>query len=134
MIFEPKKLNDVERRAHDGLWAAIRLAHKTSTDAGWHRDLSTGQPIIRNKGEMICLMHSELSEAMEAERKGLMDDKLPERPGVEVELADLVIRVFDYAALHGLDLPGAIVDKNRFNQVREDHKPENRAAANGKKF
>ena len=43
-----------------------------------------------------CLFHSELSEAMEGDRKGLMDDHLQEYPMFQVELADFVIRVFDY--------------------------------------
>ena len=42
-------------------------------------------------------MHSELSEALEADRKGLMDSHLPHRDGREVEFADLIIRVLDTA-------------------------------------
>lgn len=88
----------------------------------------------RNKGEAIALMHSELSEALEAERKDLMDDKLPERKGAEVELVDCLIRIFDYAYAFGYDLEGAFHDKMAFNAVREDHKLENRMKTNGKKF
>lgn len=134
MHFEPKKMNDIERRAHDGIWAAMNLAYKTATDAGWYVDPASGKPVERNFGEVIALMHSELSEALEAARKGLMDEKLPERDGREVELADCVIRIFDTCAALGLDLPGAIIEKNRYNRQRADHKLENRAAAGGKKF
>lgn len=123
-----------ELDAISGLRAAIALAHGTAVNSGWHHDLRTGEPIKRNVGEMICLMHSELSEAMEAHRKSLMDDKLTHRPGVEVELADCVIRIFDFAALHNLDLPGAIIEKNRFNQQRLDHKREHRLASGGKAY
>jgi NTP pyrophosphatase (non-canonical NTP hydrolase) len=98
----------------------------------WHD--AEGKPIERNKAELICLMHSELSEAMEAERKGLMDDKLPHRPGVEVELADTLIRIFDYAAAFGLDLEGAYQDKRAFNRTRIDHDHAARNLPGGKKW
>jgi hypothetical protein len=79
-------------------------------------------------------MHSELSEALEAFRKDLTDDKLPHRSGIEVEFADCIIRILDTAAALGLDVAGAVIEKNRFNAQRADHKLENRAAAGGKKF
>ena len=44
----------------------------------------------------VCLFHSELSEAMEGDRKGLMDDHLPNYPMFQVELADFVIRCLDW--------------------------------------
>lgn len=134
MTFEPRHMNDTERRAYNGLFAAMSLAHKTATEAGWYTDTETGQPVERNFGEVVALMHSELSEALEAARKGLMDDKLNHRDGREVEFADCVIRIFDTCAALGLDLPGALIEKNRYNQSRADHKPAARAAAGGKKF
>jgi len=39
-----------------------------------------------------------------------------------------------YAKRFNLDLAGAIQEKIAFNAKRADHKPENRALANGKKF
>lgn len=62
-------------------------------------------------------MHSELSEAMEGERKGLMDDKLPHRRMAEVELADTLIRIFDYAGGFGYDLQGAYEEKMAYNAL-----------------
>ena len=123
-----------ESIALEGIRAMQRLVHKTSQDAGWYNDRETGEPIARNFGEVVALMHSELSEALEADRKGLMDDKLPHRDGREVEFADCVIRIMDTCEALGLDLAGAIIEKNRFNKAREDHKMENRQKENGKKY
>ena len=123
-----------EFEAYMGLKMAQELAHKTATDAGWYTDPNTGQPIDRNFGEVVALMHSELSEALEADRKDLMDDKLPHRKGVEVEFADCIIRILDTAAALGLDIAGAFIEKNRFNQKRADHKLEARAGENGKRY
>lgn len=128
-----KWLENTEQLAHVGIAAAQRLAHKTATDAGWYRDPATGDVVERNFGEVVALMHSELSEALEADRKGLMDDKLPHRPGQEVEFADCVIRIMDTCAARGYDLAGAIIEKNRFNKERADHKLENRSAG-GKRY
>ena len=81
----------------------------------------------RNDGEMIALMHSELSEALEALRHGNPpDDKTPELSGVEAELADTVIRIMDYAAARGLNIGRAITVKMAFN--------EGRPYKHGKKF
>ena len=99
----------------------------------WWQD-SSGQPIKRNKGELLALIHSEISEALEGERKDLMDDKLPHRKMAEVELADAIIRILDYAAGFGYDLQGAFDEKMIFNAQREDHKHEARQIAGGKKF
>lgn len=100
----------------------------------WWRDPATGQPITRNKGELLMLMVSEISEAMEGERKSLMDDKLPHRKMAEVELADTLIRIFDYAGAFGYDLDGAVAEKRAFNATREDHTFEARLRAGGKQW
>jgi NTP pyrophosphatase (non-canonical NTP hydrolase) len=93
-----------------------------------------GERIERNKGELLMLIVSEIAEAMEGERKGLMDDKLPHRLMVEVELADALIRIFDYAGAYGLDIEGAYQEKREYNRNRADHTYKARAAKGGKKF
>lgn len=118
----------------DAAFVLQHVCHTQAKEAGWHNDLTTGEPIVRNFGELIALIHSELSEALEADRKGLMDDKLPHRRGVEVELADALIRIFDTAGALGLDVGSALAEKLEFNQSREDHKIEIRRGANGKKY
>lgn len=93
-----------------------------------------GRFLDRNKGELLMLIVSEIAEAMEGERKNLMDDKLPHRWMAEVELADALIRIFDYAGAYGYDLEGAYQEKRAFNAQREDHTHEARALADGKKW
>lgn len=112
----------------------IIFCHNIAKESGWHTNLETGEPAPINVAEKLLLVHSEISEATEGFRKDLMDDKLPHRKMIEVELADAAIRIFDLAGAMGLDLGGAIVEKMVYNINREDHKPENRAATGGKKF
>ena len=128
------EMTTLEQQSYVGLVAAQQLAHKTATDAGWYVNPKTGEPITRNFGEVVALMHSELSEALEADRKSLKDDKLPHRDGREVEFADCIIRILDTAAALGLDVAGAIIEKNRYNKDRADHKIQSRNDNGGKKY
>lgn len=73
----------------------------------------------RNQGELIALIHSELSECLEALRKGNPPDKhVPDYSSAEVELADACIRIFDMAGYLGMNLGGAIKAKIEFNKTR----------------
>lgn len=91
-------------------------------NAKWWIDLETGARLNRNKGELICLMHSELSEAFEG--FDIQDDHLPNRHMFHVELADAIIRLHDYAGGFGydLELPAVMDDPpsvdNRMNLLR----------------
>jgi NTP pyrophosphatase (non-canonical NTP hydrolase) len=111
--------------------------HQAAKTAGWWIDPKTGASITDNPycfSSKLCLVHSEISEAMEGDRKDLMDDKLPHRKMREVELADAVIRIFDMAGAYQMDLAGAIAEKMEYNQNRADHKIENRAQSGGKSY
>lgn len=101
--------------------------HQQNIEAGWWE-----KP--REKGTLLCLIHSEISEAMEGERKNLMDDHLPHRKMAEVELADAVIRILDYAHAFGYDIEGAIEEKLEYNRHRADHQRDARSKENGKQF
>ena len=120
----------------DPINALVHFIHQDNLDAGWWKD-KYGDDIRSNPycfSNKLVLVHSELSEALEADRKGLADDKLPHRDGREVEIADAVIRLFDLAGGYGMDLGGAIVEKLAFNKQRLDHKLENRNAVGGKAY
>lgn len=105
----------------------------TAASKWWH-DIHTGERLERNKGELLMLIVSELAEAMEGERKGLRDSHLPDRSMAEVEIADTLIRLFDYAGAYGYDLEGAYRAKMAYNASRIDHTLEARRAAGGKKW
>lgn len=81
--------------------------HKRNVKAGWWNDLATGQPKKRSVGELFILMVTELWEAYRAYQERQMDDKLPQYPGVGVEIGDLQIRLGDFAG--GL-MAGMIVE------------------------
>lgn len=74
--------------------------------------------VPRNKGEMIALMHSELSEMLEGVRKPGPDIHCPEFSSEEIEAADVLIRLLDYCAGHELRLGQATLAKIKFNQSR----------------
>jgi NTP pyrophosphatase (non-canonical NTP hydrolase) len=115
-------------------WINALCAEVHKANEKWWVCLRTGEPTERNVGELLALVHSEVSEALEGHRKGLMDDKLPHRSMFEVELADTIIRIFDIAGGFGMDLGGAFAEKMAYNAQRADHKREARLADGGKKY
>jgi len=87
-------------------------AHRIAVEHGWWET-------SRSEGEALMLMVTELSEAMEALRDGSpASDRIPGFSKVEEELADVIIRILDFAGGRGLDLEGAVAAKMRFNESR----------------
>jgi len=97
----------------------------------------------KNIGEMLCLVHSEVSEALECDRKNKYACKNPNvdfindeitrndearywkqefevsiKDTFEDELADIMIRVMDLAAFKGVDLEMHIKAKMKYNSLR----------------
>lgn len=103
----------------------MRACHGSSLAAGWPQ---------REVGTCLMLIVSEIAEAMEGDRRNLMDDKLPHRKMFEVELADAIIRILDLAGRQGCDIGGAFIEKLHYNQTRSDHKKENRESEHGKSY
>lgn len=139
------EMNELNARAMVGMAKTINalavVCHMNSANAGWWNDPNTGEDLRSNPvyspyvvATKLMLMVSEVAEAMEGHRKGLNDDKLKDRPMIEVELADTVIRVCDLAGALGLDLGGAIAAKVNFNVSRPDHQVTNRRKPGGKLY
>ena len=70
--------------------------HERNVRAGWWSELETGEPKKRSPGELMILMVTELAEAYDAWLTGEADDKLPDHPGLGVEMGDALIRIADF--------------------------------------
>ena len=94
----------------------VDQAYETALEKGWHdREVCFG--------EFIALCHSELSEALDDYRNGLPLDVIcygaDGKPcGVPTELADTVIRIFEYCKRQGIDIERALLEKMEFNKTR----------------
>lgn len=101
-----------KRIIREGLKLAQAEAHRIATEHGWWSD-------ERSDLECIALMHSELSEAVEAIRHGNVESThIPGYSGIEEELADAIIRILDLAGKRCYNIAGALESKMNYNETR----------------
>ena len=88
--------------------------HELAKKKGWYDE-------ERKEPELLALIHSEVSEALEEYRNGgpvIYTNDRGKPCGIAVELADIVIRVMDMAEFLGINLGKYIKLKHEFNKTR----------------
>ena len=125
LVFEegasPTEFNEIEskesrkerQKLFDEMWMWMqRNVKRLMKLKGW-------STLERRDGEFIALIHSELSECLEFLRQGNpKSDHVAEISGAEEELADVIIRIMDFAEMKGWNIPRAIHLKMKFNKTR----------------
>lgn len=122
--------NSRDHRFHDAderLERALEIARAMPLAAGDNPIVEVlEQAKLDRIGNLMMLMVGEVAEGHEVVRKGIdpaltfyphENKKKPE--GVPSEMADVVIRVFDFCVKHKIDIAGAVAEKMGYNATRE---------------
>jgi len=126
-------LRELKQYRESNINKMIKSVHQNAKDHGWWED-------ERSFGDIVSLCHCELSEAMEEFRNGHKPNEIyysgknesgiccESRPlptmvckkpeGIPIELADVIIRIFDYCGHAEIDIKSAIIEKMEYNKDR----------------
>lgn len=130
----PNSGNALLAEVPGGLNDLAQVIHQRNIEKGFYEK-------EKNIGEMLCLLHSEISEALEADRKGKYvqyssmaaingwtnDSDFIEsyndwvKGTFEEEMADIFIRLLDLCAFKKIDIVAHVTAKMRYNQFREKY-------------
>lgn len=108
--------------------AMSTYAHSEAIIAGWYTD----RPY--NIGEQLMLIVTEIAEAMQAERTDAMSEHLSGVLKRNEEIADALIRIFDFCGANAINIGAVVIEKILYNRIRHDHKLEIRQGPGGKKY
>ncbi len=86
-----------------------KKVHELAQEKGWWLG-------DREVPELLCLIHSEVSEALEAYRNSTPEG---EKGWLGEELADIVIRVWDMSYQYEIDIAKEVNKKHEINKKRE---------------
>ena len=108
---------ETEGTSFNALTEIASRCHNTALAKGWWRGNG------KSFGEDIALMHSELSEALEHYRHNEPLDKWwiqesGKPDGIPIELADVIIRIFDVCMYHNIPIAKALEVKMQYNESR----------------
>jgi NTP pyrophosphatase (non-canonical NTP hydrolase) len=101
------------------LQATAQSIHRNAVSKGFWDG-----PDNENVPTKLCLIHSEISEAMESHRRGekmSWTDEEGKPQGMATELADAVIRILDLCAYHGINMEEEMIRKMQYN-ISRTHK------------
>jgi len=101
-----KSLNEISKEAFDN----------SKKHGFWEKE--------RDFGEVIALMHTELSEAFEEYRHGKGFNETyyenENKPcGIPSEFADVIIRICDFCGAYNIDLDRIVEEKMQYNKNRK---------------
>lgn len=102
-----------------GFWNHRLGIPQKMADSGLFSDQEVEAVRKAFKAQQLALITSEVSEALEADRKDLMDDKLPQYKGFDVELVDGLIRTLDYMGANNVPTEEILQAKMEYNAKRE---------------